>query len=63
VLGAAPEHEAISKAGELLFIPPGVPRDAVNLSDTRAARAVVARNDPAAQDEVEPYVRDFKVRV
>ena len=39
MLGAAPEHEAISKAGELLFIPPGVPRDAVNLSDTRAARA------------------------
>lgn len=53
--GAALEHETISEAGDFLFIPPGVPHEAINLSDTAPARAVVARNDPAEQDRVEPY--------
>lgn len=53
--GAALEHEVESGPGEFLFIPPGVPHEAVNLSDTQPARAVVARNDPAEQDRVEPY--------
>ncbi|PWV64816.1 cupin domain-containing protein [Plasticicumulans acidivorans] len=50
------EHEVISGAGEFLFVPPGVPHEAINLSATEPARAVVARNDPAEQDRVEPYV-------
>lgn len=54
--GAALENEVVSKAGDFLFVPPGVPHEAINLSDTAAARAVVARNDPAEQDKVEPYV-------
>ncbi len=54
--GAALENEIISAAGEFLFIPPGVPHEAINLSDSEVARAVVARNDPAEQDKVEPYV-------
>lgn len=53
--GAALEHEVISEAGDFLFVPPGVPDEAINLSDSRPARAVVARNDPAEQDKVEPY--------
>jgi uncharacterized RmlC-like cupin family protein len=53
--GAALEHEVVSRAGEFLFIPPGMPHEAINLSATEAARAVVARNDPAEQDRVEPY--------
>jgi uncharacterized RmlC-like cupin family protein len=52
------EHEVISRAGEFLFVPPGVPHEAINLSATEPARAVVARNDPAEQDKVEPFVRD-----
>ena len=52
------EHEVISKAGEFLFVPPGVPHEAINLSATEPARAVVARNDPAEQDKVQPFVRD-----
>ena len=55
--GAALEHEVISRAGDFLFVPPGVPHEAVNLSQTAPARAVVARNDPAEQDKVEPYPR------
>lgn len=49
------EHEVVSRAGEFLFIPAGVPHDATNLSATEPARAVVARNDAAEQDRVEPY--------
>jgi len=48
-------NEVVSTAGEFLFIPPDVPHEAVNLSDTEAARAIVARNDAAEQDRVEPY--------
>lgn len=49
------EHEVISEAGDFLFVPPGVPHEAVNLSDSVPARAVVARNHPAEQDLVEPF--------
>lgn len=49
------EHEVVSEAGEFLFIPPGMPHEAVNLSDTQPARAVVARNHPSEQDQVEPW--------
>ena len=49
------EHEVVSTAGEFLFVPPGVPHEAINLSATEPARAVVARNDPAEQDKVVPF--------
>jgi uncharacterized RmlC-like cupin family protein len=55
--GEALEHEIVSEAGDFLFVPPGVPHEAVNLSQSEPARAVVARNDPAEQDKVEPYRR------
>lgn len=48
-------QSAISEAGDFLFIPPGVPHEAVNLSDTAPARAVVARNDANEQERVVPY--------
>lgn len=51
------EHSIVSEAGEFLFIPPGVPHEAINLSASEPARAVVARNHPAEQDQVQPYVR------
>lgn len=53
--GASLENEIVSEAGEFLFIPPGVPHEAINLSASEVARAVVARNDPAEQDKVAPY--------
>ena len=53
--GARLEHEVVSGPGEFLFVPPGVPHEAINLSATEPARAVVARNDPAEQDKVQPY--------
>ncbi len=53
--GAGLAHSVISEPGDFLFIPPGVPHVAVNLSATEPARAVVSRNDPAEQDKVRPY--------
>jgi len=55
--GSALENEVVSQAGDFLFVPPGVAHEAVNLSATQPARAVVARNHPAEQDLVEPFVR------
>ena len=45
----------VSEAGDFLFVPPGVPHEAINLSASEPARAIVARNDPAEQDKVAPY--------
>lgn len=53
--GAQLEYEVVSEPGDFLFVPPGVPHEAINLSTTKPARAIVARNDPAEQDKVEPY--------
>lgn len=49
------ESSVISEAGDFLFIPPGLPHEAINLSASSPARAVVSRNDPAEQDNVVPY--------
>jgi uncharacterized RmlC-like cupin family protein len=49
------ESSMDSEAGDFLYIPPDMPHVAINLSDTQPARAIVARNDPAEQDNVVPY--------
>ena len=54
--GAGLAASVVSEAGDFLFIPPDVPHEAINLSTTEPARAIVARNDPAEQDNVVPYV-------
>ncbi|WP_420476260.1 cupin domain-containing protein [Noviherbaspirillum sp. ST9] len=53
--GMALEHAVVTVAGDFLFIPPGVPHEAINLSETEPARAVVARNDANEQERVVPY--------
>ena len=55
--GPALKHEVVSQAGDFLFVPPDVPHEAINLSATESARAVVARNDPAEQDKVLPFTK------
>lgn len=51
-------RSVITEAGDFLFIPPNVPHQPVNLSDTQPARAIVARNDPEEQEHVIPYPMD-----
>lgn len=58
------EQSSINEAGDFLFIPPNVPHQPVNLSDTEEVIAVVARNDPNEQESVvvieEPKTRSGK---
>jgi uncharacterized RmlC-like cupin family protein len=49
------EESVILEPGQFLFIPPGVPHQPINLSDTESARAIVARNDPNEQEHVILY--------
>lgn len=46
----------INEAGDFIFIPPDVPHQPRNLSETEQAVAIVARNDPDEQESVVPYV-------
>ncbi len=45
----------INETGDFIFIPADVPHQAVNLSDTEPAYAIVARNDPNEQESVVLY--------
>jgi uncharacterized RmlC-like cupin family protein len=50
--GANLEYESINVAGDFIFIPPDLPHQAINLSQTDPARAIVARNDAREQESV-----------
>lgn len=45
----------VNEAGDFIFIPAGVPHQPINLSETEAALAIVARNDANEQEHVRPY--------
>lgn len=49
------EHSSINEAGDFLFIPPNLPHQPINLSETEEVVAVVARNDPNEQESVVVY--------
>jgi uncharacterized RmlC-like cupin family protein len=53
--GEGLSNSVVTGAGEFLFIPPDVPHEAINLSSTEPARAIVARNDANEQERVVPY--------
>jgi uncharacterized RmlC-like cupin family protein len=57
------DHHVMVKAGDLFYIPPGIPHLPANLSDEPAS-AVVARTDPNEQESVVllPYL-DAKVPI
>lgn len=49
------EHSVINGPGDFLFVPPGLPHQAINLSQDEPAQAIVARNDPAERERVLLY--------
>jgi uncharacterized RmlC-like cupin family protein len=49
------QESVVNEAGDFIFIPPNVPHQAINLSATEPAQAIVARNDPNEQENVVPY--------
>ena len=53
--GEGLKKSVVNVAGDFLFIPPDVPHQPVNLSDTEPAIAIVARNDPNEQEHVVVY--------
>lgn len=53
--GEGLRESVVTEAGDFLFIPPGVPHQARNLSETEPATAIVARNDPEEQESVVLY--------
>ena len=53
--GEALERSVVTKAGDFLFVPPGVPHQAVNLSETERAVALIARNDAGEHERVVSY--------
>lgn len=53
--GKGLKQSVINETGDFLFIPPGVPHQPFNLSETEAAQALVARNDPNEQENVVLY--------
>ena len=53
--GESLEKSTFNEAGEFLFIPPNLPHQPINLSDTEEVIAVVARNDPNEQESVVVY--------
>jgi len=62
------EHHAVTKAGDLFYIPAGVPHLPINMSD-KPVSAVIARTDPNEQEsvvllpELEGYAEEAIARI
>ena len=50
--GEGLKKSVVNEAEDFIFVPPDVPHQPVNLSDTEPAIAIVARNDPEEQEHV-----------
>lgn len=55
--GPALECAVENRAGDFIFIEPGVPHEVFNLSDTEPVVAVVARSDASEWEHIVPYQR------
>ena len=51
--GEGLKKSVVNQAGDFLYIPPDLPHEPINLSDTETAEAIVARTDPDEQESVE----------
>ncbi len=56
--GAGLELVLESKAGDFIFIEPGVPHEVFNMSDTEPVTAVVARSDASEWENIVDYDRN-----
>ena len=56
--GASLKESIVTEKGDFLFIPPGVPHQPINLSDTEPALAIVSRNIASEQEPVVVYKKD-----
>ena len=58
LFGEGLKESVVTEQGDFLFIPPGVPHQPVNLSDTEPALAIVSRNIASEQEPVVLYNPD-----
>ncbi len=58
LFGEGLKESVVTEQGDFLFIPPGVPHQPVNLSDTEPALAIVSRNIASEQEPVVRYNPD-----
>ncbi len=49
------QHLVVHEAGDFIFIPPDMPHQPRNLSETEAPQAIVARNHPSEQENAILY--------
>ena len=55
LFGEGLKESVVTEKGDFLFIPPGVPHQPINLSDTEPAMAIVSRNIASEQEPVVLY--------
>lgn len=53
--GKGLKESVVTEKGDFLFIPPGVPHQPMNMSDTEPALAIVSRNIASEQEPVVLY--------
>lgn len=53
--GEGLEQSVVNKEGDFVYIPANCPHQPRNISDSKRARAVIARTDPKEQESVEIY--------
>ena len=58
--GAGLRHSVENRAGDLIFIEPGVPHEVFNMSDTEPVVAVVARSDASEWENIVNFTRPPK---
>lgn len=60
--GEGLKKSVINEAGDFLYIPADLAHKPINMSDTEAAEAIVARTDPNEQESVEHVAEPAGVR-
>ncbi|WP_455200326.1 cupin domain-containing protein [Kaarinaea lacus] len=53
--GEGLKKSVINETGDFVFIPPNLPHQPINLSNTETAIGIVVRDDPNEQENVVPY--------
>ena len=56
--GPGLKESVVNGPGDCVYIPPELPHQPINVSDSEPAEAIVARNDPSEQENVIPYDPD-----
>ncbi len=60
--GEGLKHTVDNKAGDFIYIEPGMPHEVFNLSDSEPVVAVVARSDSSEWDHIIPYPSEARTR-